>query len=100
LKLLSADSIVDFGWSEEIMKYGRAGCAPVRGNGDVRNEMRWMRWETGDQMLSEGKDIKRCAGRGSHLLLAEKKVRKMGEEFKRNIANGMPSPSHLLLVRS
>jgi hypothetical protein len=73
VKLLSADSIVDSSWSEEIMKYGRTGCAVVRGNGDVRNEMGGEDCtQTGDQMLAEGKNIKRYVGRGSHLLLPEK----------------------------
>jgi hypothetical protein len=79
------------------MKYGRTGYAAVRGNGDARRNCT----HTGEQMLAEGKDIKRCAGRGSHLLVAEKKnLRKMGVEVKRNIANGILPPSVLLLFKS
>lgn len=55
------------------MKYGRTGCAVVRGNGEVRNEIGGEDCtQTGDQMLAEGKNIKRCVGRGSHLLVQEK----------------------------
>lgn len=82
------------------MKYGRTGCAVVRDNGDVWNEQGEEDCtQTGDQLLQKAKTLKGVLEEEA-IYSYKRNLKKMEEEVKRNIANGMLSLSYLLLVKS
>jgi hypothetical protein len=70
------------------MKYGRTGCAVVRGNGDVRKGRIVPRLET--RCWQKAKTLKGVLEEKA-IYSYQKNLKKMEEEVKGNIANEMLS---------